>query len=182
MQPIQQFIKSLNTLANPQHYLFSFEDLRALLPLHSDAAFKTLLSRAVKLGYIERVCRGLYIYPSANPMDGFLLFKAAARLRADEFNYISLETVLSDVGAISQIPINKIFIMSSGRSHLIDCGHWGAIEFTHTNKQITELQDNLIYDHRCGLWRANVSLALRDMRVTRRSLDLVDWSVVNEYV
>ena len=31
------------------------------------------------------------------------------------FNYISLETALSDEGVISQIPINRITIMSTGR-------------------------------------------------------------------
>lgn len=182
MQPIRILVLTLNKLANHQHYLFSFDDLRSSLPLLSEGSFKTLLSRAVKEGYLERICRGLYIYPPANPHDGLILFHAAARLRANEFNYISLETVLSDIGAISQIPLNRIFIMSSGRSNTIDCGNWGTIEFIHTNKKPTDLQSHLIYDSQCGLWRANVSLALKDMRATRRSLDLIDWSVINEYV
>ncbi len=182
MQPIRILVANLNKMANPQRYLFSFSDLRSLLPLLSETSFKTLLSRAVKEGHLERVCRGLYIYPPANTQDGLLLFHAAARLRADEFNYISLETVLSDVGAISQIPINRIFIISSGRSNTIDCGNRGTIEFIHTNRKPTDLQSDLIYDSRCGLWRANVMLALKDMRATRRSLDLIDWSVINEYV
>jgi predicted transcriptional regulator of viral defense system len=182
MQPIRILVANLNKMANAQRYLFSFSDLRSLLPLLSEASFKTLLSRAVREGHIERVCRGLYIYPPANPHDGLILFHAAARLRADEFNYISLETVLSDVGAISQVPINRIFIMSSGRSNTIDCGNWGIIEFIHINRKPSDLQNDLFYDSRCGLWRANVVLALKDMRATRRSLDLIDWSVINEYV
>jgi len=182
MQPSRILVKSLSKLANHQHYLFSFNDLRSLLPLLTEAAFKTLLSRAVKQGHLERACRGLYIYPPANPHDGLILFRAAAHLRADEFNYISLETVLSDIGAISQIPINRVFIMSSGRSNIINCGNWGSIEFIHINRKPTDLQSYLIYDSRCGLWRANVPLALKDMRATRRSLDLIDWSVINEYV
>lgn len=182
MQPNRILVKGLDKLANHQRYLFTFNDLRSLLPLVSETSFKTLLSRAVKGGYLERVCRGLYIYPAADPHDGLILFHAAARLRADEFNYISLETVLSDVGAISQIPINRIFIMSSGRSNTIECGNWGTIEFIHINRKPSDLQNDLIYDTRCGLWRATVPLALKDMRATRRSLDLIDWSVINEYV
>lgn len=182
MQPIRKLIQSLNELSDSNRYLFSFNDLRALLPSVSEASFKTLLSRAVKEGHLDRVCRGLYIYPSANPHDGLMLFHVAARLRADEFNYISLETVLSDVGAISQIPINRIFIMSSGRSNTIECGNWGAIEFIHIERKPSDLQNELIYDSRCGLWRANIHLALKDMRATRRSLDLIDWSVISEYV
>ncbi|MFI4937174.1 MAG: type IV toxin-antitoxin system AbiEi family antitoxin [Candidatus Berkiellales bacterium] len=182
MQPIRILTEGLAKLAHQQRYLFTPSDLRGLLRQLSSVSFKTLLSRAVKEGYLERVCRGLYLYPPANPKDGLLLFHAAARLRADEFNYLSLETVLSDAGAISQVPINWISLMSSGRSNIINCGHWGSIEFVHTSRKAEELQDQLIYDSRCGLWRATVPLALRDMRATRRSLDLVDRSVIDEFI
>lgn len=182
MQSIRIMKKGLEKLAHESHYLFSPNDLRGLLPQLSDNAFNALLSRASKEGIIERICRGVYIYPPANPKDGLILYHVAARLRADEFNYISLETALSDAGVISQVPINWITVMSSGRSHKTDCGNWGTIEFIHTRQEPTQLQNQLVYDPRCGFWRASVSLALRDMRVTRRSLDLIDWSVVNEFV
>ena len=133
-------------------------------------------------GELERICRGVYIYPAVLPKDGLLLFHVAARLRADGLNYISLETALSDVGVISQIPVNWITLMSSGRSSIIECGVRGSIEFIHTNRVATELSKYLSYDVRCGLWRANIELALQDMRFTRRSLDLVDWSVVHELI
>lgn len=182
MQPVRRLMESLRALANQEHYLFTPHDLRALLPVLSDAAFKTLLSRAVKEGHLERVCRGLYLYHQAMPSDGLLLFHAAARLRAHEFNYISLETALSDAGVISQIPINWISLMSSGRSNIISCERWGTIEFVHTTKKPAELMRQLTYDGHCGLWRANVALALRDMRVARRNMDLIDWSVVDEFI
>lgn len=182
MQPLKNLTKSLFQLGTKGHYLFSFNDLRALLLGSSDQAFKTLLSRAVKDGVLERVCRGLYLYPQAMPRDGLLLFRAAARLRAESFNYLSLETVLSDAGVISQIPINRIMLMSSARSNVIPCGRWGSIEFIHTLQKPTEIMHQLVYDNRCGLWRANISQALRDMRATHRDLDLIDWSVVNELV
>jgi hypothetical protein len=38
--------------------------------------------------------------------------------------------------------------------------------------------EKLHYDARCKLWRANVTLALHDMRITHRSLDLIDWDAV----
>lgn len=101
MQPIRQLTRALATLAGAEHYLFSLADLRALFPGLSDTAFKTLLSRAVSEGYLARVCRGLYLYELVDYPRGQLLFHAAARLRADTFNYISLETALSDAGAIS---------------------------------------------------------------------------------
>ncbi len=182
MQPIRRLMQSLAKLANSEHYLFTPHDLRALLPELSETAFKTLLSRAVTENHLERICRGLYLYQPVAPQNGLLLFHAAACLRASGFNYISLETVLSDAGVISQIPMHRIFLMSSGRSNVIPCGRWGTIEFVHTRQRPDVLAKELHYDVRCKLWRASVALALRDMRATHRSLDLIDWSVANELV
>jgi len=182
MQPIRHLTRSLERLATAEHYLFTPNDLRALFPNTSTSAFKTLLSRAERSGHLARVCRGLYLYDRVDYPRGLVLFDAAARLRADTFNYSSLETVLSDAGAISQMPIDSITVMSSGRSGTIRCGAWGTIAFVHTRKGPDDVGNQLHYDQRCHLWRASVGLAVRDMRATRRSLDLIDWSVVHELV
>ncbi len=182
MQPIKHLSQSLAALADAEHYLFTPADLRALLAGLSQAAFKTFLSRATAAGLLTRVCRGLYLYDRVDYPRGLLLFHAAARLRADTFNYLSLETALSDAGVISQIPINRITLMSSGRSNVIVCGSLGSIEFVHTRKRPGDVMDQLHYDPRCHLWRATVALALQDMRLTRRNMDLIDWSVANESV
>lgn len=182
IQPIKQLSRVIESLASDDHCLFTLSDLRASLPAISSGAFKVLLSRAEKSGLFKRICRGLYLYPKVQYQRGLLLFHAAARLRADEFNYISFETALSDAGVISQVPINWITLMSSGRSNVIRCGDWGTIEFIHTSKKPNDLNEHLEYDQRCRLWRASVALALRDMKTTRRDLDLIDWSVANESV
>jgi hypothetical protein len=182
MRPCKILINWIEQNANNENYLFSLRDLRALCRDLSDAAFKTLLSRMVKSNYLIRVCRGLYTYKKAIPSTGLLLFHAAAHLRSNEFNYISLETVLSDVGVISQIPINRISIMSSGRSNTILCGEFGTIEFIHTQTKPTDIMDQLSYSSDCRLWRASVSLALRDMKNTHRNLDLINWDIVNEFI
>lgn len=182
MQPIKQLSQWLGENTNNKHYLFLSKDLRPLFPEFSEGAFKVLLSRAVALGLLVRLCRGLYLYPKAQPQDGLLLYHAAAILRANTFNYISLETVLSDAGVISQVPLNWITLMSSGRSNKISCGKFGMIEFVHTTQKPLDLTDLLTYDHRCGLWRASISLALRDMKATRRNCDLIDWEAANELI
>ncbi len=166
-------IRTLNDLADKDRCLFTLADLRGILPEPTAGAFKTMLCRAVKNGALQRFCRGLYFYPQPDCEQGLLLFHAAARLRADEFNYISLETALSDAGVISQAPMNWITIMSSGRRNTIRCGGWGTIEFVHTSRKPAELRAHLIYDARCRMWRASVSLAMRDMRRARRTMDLV---------
>ena len=182
MRPIKQLAKILAGLADDEHYLFSFADLKGAMPEQSQGGFKALISRGVKDGLLKRICRGLYLYPEVEYVRGFVLFHAAARLRAKAFNYISLETALSDAGVISQIPISWITLMSSGRSHIVNCGDFGHIEFVHTKKRPENLTGHLTYDSQCRLWRASVSLALKDMKATRRSTDLIDWGVANELV
>lgn len=182
IQSIRRLTQSLDQLANAENCLFTPRDLKVLLPDLSEGAFKTLVSRAVKSGYLTKLCRGLFLHKKSFVNDGLLLFHVAAKLRADSFNYISLETVLSDAGVISQIPINRISVMSSGRSNVISCGSFGSIEFVHTSQQAQELSGQIFYDARCKLWRASVAQALRDMRRTHRSTDLIDWSVANELI
>lgn len=182
MQPIKMLSQWLLNNTNYKHYLFTLFDMRSLFPQLSDSAFKTLMSRAVSSKLLTRLCRGIYLYKPALPKDGLLLYHVAALLRADNFNYISLETVLSDVGVISQIPLNWISIMSSGRSNVISCGEFGTIEYIHTRQEPELLMHQLTYDHSCGLWRANVHLAIRDMKATHRNCDLINWNIVDEFV
>jgi predicted transcriptional regulator of viral defense system len=175
-------MQTLELLADNEHYLFSLNDLHGAIPGQNQGAFRALVSRTEKEGLLTRVCRGLYLYPRTNNPKGLILYHAAARLRASEFNYISLETALSDAGVISQIPINWITLMSSGRSHIVNCGNFGRIEFVHTKKRPEALADQLVYDPVCHLWRASVTLAIMDMKTTGRSTDLVDWGIVDELV
>uniref|UniRef100_A0A831TXN1 AbiEi antitoxin N-terminal domain-containing protein n=1 Tax=Geobacter metallireducens TaxID=28232 RepID=A0A831TXN1_GEOME len=182
MQPVRQLKQILAQVADEDHYLFSLSDLHGAMPGHGAGAFKALVSRAEKEGLLRRVCRGLYLYPGVNYPQGLLLYHAAARLRAGEFNYISLESALSDAGVISQIPLNWITIMSSGRSHVVNCGDLGRIEFVHTKKRPETLADQLTYDPRCHLWRASVTLAVRDMKAAGRNTDLIDWEAVHGLV
>jgi predicted transcriptional regulator of viral defense system len=177
MQPLKQLAQLLRGLADGEHCVFAASDLAAAVPNCGHVA--GLLSRATKAGLLKRVCRGIYLYPVPDYPAGHLLFHAAARLRAGEFNYISLETVLSDAGVISQVPMNWISIMTSGRSHVVDCGDYGHIEFVHTAQRPDDVSGELTYDPDRRLWRASVRQALRDMKATRRSLELVDEEVDN---
>jgi predicted transcriptional regulator of viral defense system len=167
-------------LADRDHCLFTVSDLAGAVP--DCRRLPLLLSRAVKAGILRRVCKGIYLYPIRDYPRGNLLFHAAALLRASEFNYISLESALSDAGLISQLPINWITLMSSGRSHIVNCGAFGNIEFVHTARKADELAGELTYDSTCRLWRASTNLALRDMKLTRRSMDLVDKEALREPV
>ncbi len=182
MQVMKKLRNTLESLSDREHYLFRVSDFYSVFPEHSYAALKMLLSRAVKDGLLVRVCRGIYLNPRVEYPRGLVLYHTAAKLRAGEFNYLSLETVLSEAGVVSQIPIAWISLMSSGRTYTVECGEFGSIEFIHTKKQPDDIADRLIYDSRCRLWRACVGLALEDMRATGRSMDLIDWGVADELV
>jgi len=172
MQPMKQLESVLESLADAEHYLFAGSDFEAALP--DCRVLAVLLCRAQKAGVLKRVCRGIYLYPRVNYPRGLVLFHAAARLRASGFSYLSLETALSDAGVISQVLINWITLMSSGRSQVVECGDFGRIEFVHTAQKPGELAEELAYDVERRLWRASVRLALRDMRATHRAQDLVN--------
>ncbi|MDR3249205.1 MAG: hypothetical protein LBT39_10520 [Treponema sp.] len=104
----------------------------------------------------------------------FCVSCSLCRSRAESFCYLSLESALSDAGVISQIPLAWVTVMTGGRSGIIPCGRWGSIEYIHTQKRFENIEAFLTYDNRCHLWRASVRLALKDMRVAKRPMDLVE--------
>jgi predicted transcriptional regulator of viral defense system len=182
MQPMFHAMRELRGLPEATGRVFALQDLRGLLPAQGLEASKAIVARLEKRGEIERVCRGIYVLPGCRLRGSDLLGHVAARLRADRFNYLSLETVLSEAGVISQIPMSRIMLMSSGRSHVISCGRHGEIEFVHTAKKARDLAKDLTYDPGYQLWRASVALALRDMKDTRRDTGLVNLEEVHELV
>lgn len=172
MQPFRLLQRTLEQ-APAGRYLFTAGDFSPLFPDLSVAALRMLLSRAVEQELLLRVCKGVYIYSKADYQKGLVLYHTAARLREGSLSYLSLESVLSEAGLISQIPLGWITLMTRGRSGEINCGPWGAIEFIHTQRKVETLMEELSFDDRFCLWRASVKLALRDMRLARRPMDLV---------
>jgi len=168
MQAIQVLRTNLEKLASPEHYLFSVSDFSALFPKKSESALLVLLGRAVKNGTLERVCRGYYLYKKTAYPGDLVLYHLAGRLRDNVFCYLSLESVLSENGIISQIPLNCVTLMTTGRSGVINCGKFGRIEFTHTKKNPADIGHLLSYDFRYRLWRASTELALLDWQFTGR--------------
>ena len=182
MQPIATMIRALRMLPGAESRVFALRDLGSLLPDHGMGACKLVVARLEKRGDLTRICRGIYMLPHCSLRGSDLLGHVAARLRASHFNYLSLETVLSEAGIISQIPMSRITVMSSGRSSMISCGRHGDIEFVHTSKTAAETAESLSYDPRFHLWRASVPLAMRDMKDTRRDTGLVDGEAAHEFI
>jgi len=182
MRNIEKLKTSLENLADKDHYIFSAGDFYLLFSALSASALNILLSRAVKKGILMRVSKGFYIYPKVNYERGFELFHLSARLREDNFCYLSLESVLSEAGIISQMPIGYITLMTGGRSGIINCGKYGRIEFIHTKKTFDAVSHQLTYDKRYKLWRASIPLAFADMKAAKRPMDLVNKEALDEFI
>lgn len=88
------------------------------------------LNRQVKNGIIIRIARGIYYNPRAKNQPDNLLFNIACRLRDYRDFYLSLESVLSEEGVISQIP-NRLTFISQSKSAVFHTP-LGIIEFTKT--------------------------------------------------
>ena len=132
-----------------------------------------LLSRAAKSGVLERVCKGLYLYPKSGFDSSLALFKVASRLRANCLNYISLESALSQEGIISQQLLAWLTVMTTGRSGIIDCGRFGTVELIHTAKPHEKIIPHLRLDAVSGMWRADKELAMQDMKNSKRNCDII---------
>lgn len=180
MKGVEGLRTVLEELSDRDNYLFSVRDFSPLLPDLGYPALKALLSRAVKKGVLERVCHGVFLNPRVDYPRGKVLYHTVAKLRGGTFNYLSLESALSDAGVISQVPVGRITVMSRGRSHQVSCGQRGLIEFIHTKVKPEALVNRVIYDFSIGMWRATVPQALLDMKKTRRSLDLIDETMLTE--
>ena len=182
MQNIDLLQNHLERLANKDNYIFSRTSFSVLFPNLSKSALLMLLSRAVKKGILVRMCKGYYLYPKADYQKGFELYRLATLLRKDNLCYLSLESILSEAGIISQIPINTLTLMTNGRRGKINCGSFGLIEFIHTKKDINSITKELTYDEKYQIWKASPRQAYQDMLDTKRPLDLIDKESLNEFI
>jgi hypothetical protein len=90
-----------------------------------------------------------------------------------DYCYVSLESRLSELGLISQIP-GVLTLMTSGRSQRYET-LYGAIEFTHTQRDVPSLceADEIVYDNDRAIHVATADCALRDLKRVGRNLNLV---------
>ena len=183
MQPIRVLEDILWKNSSPDCFLYSAEDLHVFFPDMSSDALMKLLSRAEKANILERVCKGIYLYPRVSFLASKVLYLTASKLRSGCFNYISLESVLCAYSIISQQMLLWLTVMTSGRSNIIRCGRFGTIEFVHTEKDGSSLNGHLHLDNWSGMLTADAWLAMKDEKNCRRkSMDLIDWDVYEDIV
>ncbi|MBM7072407.1 type IV toxin-antitoxin system AbiEi family antitoxin domain-containing protein [Shewanella sp. 202IG2-18] len=175
---IDKALERLQTFDNQGFYVFTKRDLRRLFFDDSDSGFKQGVARLVKKGLLEQPTKGVYVYALSKNKGNRTVEKIAGALRKGEYNYISLESALSGYGAISQIPIDRITVMTTGRRGTFKTSY-GVIEFTHTKRSPLEIIKHTIKtDH--PLLMATKEAAYRDLKRVGRNIEMVDRKAIDE--
>lgn len=164
--------KQLNTWAASGRYVFTRSDLAKLFYGDSPRAFKASLKRLVSDGVLVRPSRGVYVYTAVHNPDGYAIEHIAKALRRGEYNYVSLESALSEYGAISQIPVDRLTVMTTGRKGEYHTPY-GTIEFIHTKRSVGDLLPRMVDVHR-PLRMATPQAAWQDLKRVGRNTHLVN--------
>lgn len=155
-----------------KRYVFTTHTLSKLFPQDSPKTFSEGLHRLVKVGLIERACRNIYVNPDGLT-NHYLIEELAKALRPGCYNYVSLESMLSEYGSISQIPMDRLTIMTTGRKGLYKTAY-GVIEFTHTKRSVLDILNHTHLVEGRPLRIATKATAWRDLKRVGRNIHLVD--------
>lgn len=159
-------------------FVFTLADLAKLFHEDSARALKDGLRRLVAEGLLERPARGVYLYALAHSRDSDMIEHIARALRRGEYNYVSLESALSEYGAISQVPLDRLTVMTTGRKGVYKTPY-GTIEFVHTKRSVGELLKRMT-DVGRPLQLATLQAAWSDLKRVGRNTHLVDESVIDD--
>lgn len=173
-------IDSFNQLANwdrQGRYVFTRRQLAKLFPDDSPKTFAAGLNRLVRTGLLVHACRGVYVNAQAHSFDSRVIERIAQALRPGAYSYVSLESLLSESGAISQIPLDRLTVMTTGRKGLYKTPY-GVIEFTNTKRPAAEVLGGIRQVEGRPLRVATPSIAWRDLKRVGRNVGLVHQEAV----
>jgi len=165
-------IKILNEWDAKGRYVFLKRDLVKLFGDATGATLNKTLIRLVRAGVLLRAAWGVYVYAQSSHIDGYTIEMIAEALRRTEYNFVSLESALSDYGVISQIPIDRLTVMTTGRSGEFKTP-FGVIEFTHTDRNPMEILENTVQRPSHPLRIATKKYALNNLRKVARNTDML---------
>lgn len=119
---------------------------------------------------LELIGEGLYLNPY-RPAPLFALQRLASRLRPDDRMYLSLESVLSECGWISQLCM-CLTILTDGPSERVST-RFGDIVFAHTYEPPSSWLSGVVFNRQYNLLVATPEKALEDLVRSGQNLDLV---------
>lgn len=136
-------------------------------------AFTKFLADCVKKGVVRRVAHGIFESTITPPETSTAIYKVVKKLRSGVLNYISLESQLSHTGDISQVVMDRLTVVTKGRSGSFSTPY-GVIEFTHTKKSVAKIAPNLYLDHDIAMYRAKTEQAIADLTDCNRNLHMLE--------
>lgn len=159
-------------------YIFTNSDLAKIFHESSSRAVRAGIQRLVEANILVRACKGIYINNLAQSKRSDLLERLATTIRRGEYNYLSLESALSEYGVISQIPIDRLTVMTTGRKGEYKTP-FGTIEFTHTKRSVNDILEHTETIDR-PLRLATKRAAYRDLKRVGRNTHLVEEAMLDE--
>lgn len=174
-----ELIRSLAELDRRGVHVLTRHDIEKLFPKESAKAMDQSLRRMVSDGLLQRVARGLYVNPAASSKNRWIAEEIAKALRPGNLSYVSLESILSEYGVISQIPISRLTVMTTGASGLIETPY-GTIEFTHTKRGVADIIGRTLVDTGRPLRIATQQAAVRDLLRVGRNANMLHSSELED--
>ncbi len=165
-------IEVLRDFDKKAKYVFTKHDMAKLFPQDTPKSLDEALNRLVKSCIIKRAFRGIYVNDHAQCFGSYTIEHIAKALRRNEYNYVSLESILSEYGIISQIPLDRLTVMTTGREGVYKT-LYGVIEFTHTKRSVINILDHIQTIKERPLRIATKEAALRDLKRVGRNLHLL---------
>lgn len=169
---LRNLLKTLDEMDQKGVWAFTLSSLKILFDDDSENTLKKSLKRHSDDGFIRRVARNLYVNERAVSAPDAKLEALVNYLKPGELNYLSRESRLSQLALISQMPVSRLTVTTTGNSKLFSTVY-GEVEFTHTKRKSEELMDRVDCDPDTGLWLANEDLALEDQLNSGRNLDML---------
>lgn len=173
-------LKRMEELERRHVFVLSKKDLEKLFPDEGEKAMEKSLQRMVKDGILGKAARGIYVNAAAASRHaGRLIEEVAKALRPGKVCYISLESMLSEYGVISQIPMNRLTVMTTGASGIHETPY-GTIEFTHTKRSVPEVLNRTVFIEDRPLRIAKKQAAVQDLLRVGRNTDMIDYEELEE--
>ena len=157
--------------------VYTRKDLAKIFREDDMNALNACLNRLVRSQVLQRAVNGVYVNALSPKRGADTLEHIARAMRRGHHSYVSLESALSEYGAISQIPM-RLTVMTTGRRGEYPTP-FGVIEFTHTARSVPDVIDGTV-DAGRPLRLATRQTAYRDLKRVGRNLELVDESVPDE--
>ncbi len=168
-----ELIQRLAELDRRGVHVLARRDIEKLFPEEGAKAMDQSLKRMVGCGLLQRVARGLYVNPAASSKNRWIAEEIARALRPGSLSYVSLESMLSEYGVISQIPVNRMTLMTTGTSGLVETP-CGLIEFTHTKRGAADIVKHTQAAKGRPLRIATKPTAVRDLLRVGRNANMMD--------